>query len=386
MKIAARLFQGFLLAALAFSAGAAEPVPPTPPAPSPATLNPAKTGPKIKVAEPVFDFGKASVGEVVQHTFVFTNVGDQTLEIREVRPTCGCTASGEWSRRVEPGQTGTIPIQLNTAGFGGPIMKPVTITCNDPTQPAVVLQVKGTVWKPVEVSPQFAVLNVIAHSKTNAATVVRIVNNEEKPLTLAAPEVNHPSFAADVKEVRPGHEFELTIRNTSPLPPGNVQGALLLKTSSLQVPSITVNFLAMVNELIAVMPAQITIPAGPASNLRAFAVSIRNNSGEVMKLSEPSVNARGVDVQMHEIEPGRQFSLTVVVPSDFTIAPEDKVELTLKSSHPQFPVIKVPIRMQETPAAAVPPRFPAAPTRPAPPAPPAPTAVSQPVLVKPPSE
>ena len=41
---------------------------------------------KIQFADPVYDFGKVSSGEVVKHEFVFTNIGTATLEIKDVRP------------------------------------------------------------------------------------------------------------------------------------------------------------------------------------------------------------------------------------------------------------------------------------------------------------
>ena len=55
---------------------------------------PGSAGPKIQFAEIVYDFGKVSSGEVVKHSFVFTNIGTAKLEIKDVRPGCGCTTAG----------------------------------------------------------------------------------------------------------------------------------------------------------------------------------------------------------------------------------------------------------------------------------------------------
>ena len=43
-------------------------------------------GPRIVVKEQVFDFKEIKEGSVVQHTFMVLNEGDQTLEIKSVRP------------------------------------------------------------------------------------------------------------------------------------------------------------------------------------------------------------------------------------------------------------------------------------------------------------
>src|SRR2546425_5861545 len=52
--------------------------------------------PKIQFASTEFDFGKVEAGFAVKHDFLFTNIGRATLEIRDVRPGCGCTAAGKW--------------------------------------------------------------------------------------------------------------------------------------------------------------------------------------------------------------------------------------------------------------------------------------------------
>src|SRR6266545_7713144 len=121
---------------------------------------PETAGPKIQFADAVYDFGKIGAGELVKHEFVFTNIGTTTLEIKDVRPGCGCTTAGTWDKTVEPGKTGSIPLQFNSANFGGAVTKSATVTCNDPGQSNVVLQISGTVWKPIEVTPTMAVFNV----------------------------------------------------------------------------------------------------------------------------------------------------------------------------------------------------------------------------------
>src|SRR6516162_5525763 len=83
----------------------AEPPPTAASQPASATIS----GPKIQFAEPNFDFGKVDSGELVKHEFVFTNSGNQVLEVRDVRASCGCTTPGNWDRQVEPGKTGKIP-------------------------------------------------------------------------------------------------------------------------------------------------------------------------------------------------------------------------------------------------------------------------------------
>lgn len=107
----------FGLGTLALHAQPAQPPLAAPSAAPPAT----NAGPKIQFATPVYDFGKAKCGDIVKYTYYFTNTGVETLELNNVQGSCGCTAVGNWSRKVEPGQTGEIPVQFNSANFNGPV-------------------------------------------------------------------------------------------------------------------------------------------------------------------------------------------------------------------------------------------------------------------------
>ena len=89
--------------------------------PAPAVM--ATDSPRIEFASTVHDFGKIKLGDVVKHSFVFTNTGKALLEISDVRPGCGCTTAGTWDKKVEPGKTGIIPLQFNSLGFSGTVTK-----------------------------------------------------------------------------------------------------------------------------------------------------------------------------------------------------------------------------------------------------------------------
>ena len=73
-------------------------------APAPAN----SSGPRIQFATPVYNFGKVNGDDLVNCVFVFTNTGNVLLELSEVTPSCGCLKLGEWTRKVEPGKTGSL--------------------------------------------------------------------------------------------------------------------------------------------------------------------------------------------------------------------------------------------------------------------------------------
>ena len=200
--------------------------------------------PRVQFANTTYEFGKVMAGEVVRHEFVFTNTGDAALEVTAVRPRCGCTTAGEATKLVEPGKTGTIPLQFNSVNFNGPVDKMADVDFKG--MPSVLLHLKGAVWKPIEITPTLAILSTVAGAMTNATSIVRIINHQDQPVTLSDLTSSNPSFTAELKTVEPGKEFQVIIKTVPPLGPKNVVGQITMKTSSTNMPSITFTAFATV--------------------------------------------------------------------------------------------------------------------------------------------
>ena len=144
----------------------------------------------------------------------------------------------------------------------------------------------------------------------------------------------------------------MIIRTVPPVA-GSMYGQIALKTSSTNLAVLNVTAWANVQPVVMATPTVISLPAAPLANVMASAVSIRNSGTNWLTLLEPVVNAKGVDVQLRETEPGRNFMLALNFPAGFEIAQGEKVELSVKSDHPQFPTIKVPVVQPPRPAPPV---------------------------------
>lgn len=312
------------------------------------------SGPRMVVGERLHDFGKVLAGEVQRHTFVFTNAGNAPLEIASVHSSCGCTTAGDWSRKVEPGQGGAIPIELHTTSLKGAVSKPITVRCNDTNQPVVVLEVRATVWRPIEVQPASASLRVILGSTTNPPTVVRVVNQESTPLTLSAPESDRPEIAAALRTVEAGKVYEVVLTAVPPLGSGNVMAKITAKTSSPSLPVLTIPAWIVVQPAVTVIPTRLVLPRGPFTKPLVRDVSVRRLAGDALVLTEPTLNVEGIQAQMIELEPGTFYTMRLTFPPGFELPAGRKAVLRVKSNHPRYPELQVPIE-----TAGVPPGVPA---------------------------
>ncbi len=105
-------------------------------------------GPRIKFREESKDFGKMKQGKVLTHIFVFKNEGDETLVIKRVKTSCGCTAALLSKKEIAPGAEGEIKLTYNTRGFEGKNTKYIDVESNDPTQPRKRLTVSAEIEVP----------------------------------------------------------------------------------------------------------------------------------------------------------------------------------------------------------------------------------------------
>jgi hypothetical protein len=198
---------------------------------------------------------------------------------------------------------------------------------------------------------------------TNDTKVVKITNNLDESITIEPPLVNNPNFKTELKTITPGKEFELAVVYSPSPGTSNAQpqSIISMKTSSTNIPVISVTAYAMPQPALVAMPQAIRLPTGPLSPNYRQPVTIRNNSSTAVTLTDPAVNAEGVTVQTTETQPGKLFTLNLTFPTNFQARSD--MALTVKTSHPKYPTLRVPFIQAAIPMpGAVPAARPIAPT------------------------
>ncbi len=95
--------------------------------------------PKLTLTKATYDFGKIEEGKVVDAKISFKNEGSGVLVINDVKTSCGCTAVLLSSKTLQPGESGNIRIELDTANREGKLTRTVTLYSNDPQQPNQII-------------------------------------------------------------------------------------------------------------------------------------------------------------------------------------------------------------------------------------------------------
>ncbi len=196
-------------------------------------------GPKIIFQEEIKDFGKVNQGDVLTHIFVFTNQGNENLEIKKVDATCGCTAAILSEKNIAPGKQGQIKITLNTRNLRQKSSKYVYVESNDPSSPRKRLTVSADINVPpsakIVVTPYTVDAGVLLQAEDLQAQT-KIRNTGERELTV---ECSHrsASFLSEGKQavfplkIAPGKEKTLDIKISTSNKKGVIREYVLLKTN-----------------------------------------------------------------------------------------------------------------------------------------------------------
>lgn len=199
--------------------------------------------PEIAVDRPVYDFGSISQGKKVEHAFVIRNKGDAPLNIKSVRPSCGCTAVSTSSSLIAPGKSGEIKASFDSTTYSGSVQKTVSVDTNDPKVPTYVLSLKGTILEEIRIEPRQLNLGAVKVDTTKSAGIT-ITNKGSRPMKLTGVKSSLPQIAAVVekKALKPGESGTILVSATPRKGDRLLSGYLSILTDSPSKPEIRVPF------------------------------------------------------------------------------------------------------------------------------------------------
>jgi len=160
-------------------------------------------GPKIEVSTGSHDFGTVIYGDVVEHNFTITNIGNQPLEILRLSTSCGCTeASMEDSdKTIAPGKSVLMRVTFDPAVHKddsdlGNLTRIVYIKTNDPANPEIEVTINAFVVKEDSNSQndQVKIIKMTAKKWEFSPNPIKVKQGDKVRLEIESIDVAH-SFA-----------------------------------------------------------------------------------------------------------------------------------------------------------------------------------------------
>ncbi len=290
-----------------------------------------------------FNFGKVYKGQKVEHIFKFNNHGTNTLEIKKVKPSCGCTAAVLSSNSILPGETGEIKVTFNSGNYRGNINKTISVLSNDPDTPSHKLTFSVEIIQEINFKPiNINFGSIRADNQTDKSVKVSITSQSGADFKITKITSTKP-FVKTTSTVDQKGEYtiEATLKDYHEI--GRFSGKIFLQTNSIRQPTASMIFYGVVEGDIAINQKRIyygTIPEGREITKKLF-IKINEDNIKILNTKiSPDYLSIKVDERYEQRNPHCLIDIKL-----HKEAPIGKIDglLEIHSNSKEQPVIKIPI-------------------------------------------
>ncbi len=295
------------------------------------------------VDEPHYNFGEQHTEQTIDHTFVIRNEGNATLEIRNIRSTCGCTVGEVSSRSIPPGGTSEITGRYNLQGRRGTQRSVLTVETNDRDQPRTRLIMSGIAIQELHVQPNRVFFGQV-HSGQKETRQIQLIGLPDKPFEIQGIENNSEHITVTAQESGLGRHFHLDIELHAPQQPDAVDDSIRIHTTHPKFPVVHVPVNARVAGALTYAPNRISLLAGHTTPVTRYIV-VRPGMLQNFTVTEVVPPSENIHVQVLRMpNQGYRIQLTNLIPSDKLIGQSVRIHTDVEGMN----VIDIPIEIIET--------------------------------------
>ncbi len=207
------------------------------------------------------DFGTVARAAKTEYRFEFENRSNQTLHVRSVRTSCGCTTPTIETETVQPGGTGVILAKFNTHSHTGQRQATVTVTFDRPQFAEVQLLVKGYIRSDIVFNPGEAVFGTVqeGNSKSLSIDLDYAGRSDWKVHSVSC---NDSFVKANISEISRKNglvKYRIDATLGSDAPKGPILSELIIKTNDRNLTTVPLRLIANVQATISVTPQLMAI-------------------------------------------------------------------------------------------------------------------------------
>ncbi|MBI5325945.1 MAG: DUF1573 domain-containing protein [Ignavibacteriae bacterium] len=177
------------------------------------------------------------------------NIGNDSLRILTVKPTCGCTTAPLDKNVLAAGDSATLDIKLNIGSIAGPLHKTININTNDSSKPNAVLHLRAEVEVPITFYPsKFFAFNQM-YVGEEAKRSVKMINKTNQRIMLKDIDIQPSNIKVNIEDgdiLPPNGEIEI-VATTTPEKAGAFSCSLTFKTDHPDMPEVNLSGWGTIN-------------------------------------------------------------------------------------------------------------------------------------------
>jgi hypothetical protein len=303
--------------------------------------------PRALIAEAGHDFGPVEPGSRYSHTFALRNTGTAPLTIHRIE----CSAPGMRSRfksPLLPGETAPVTVEWEIDRPAGDLDAQAVIHVSDPTRPRITYAMTAVVRRSVELLPSPDVF-LSLYQDQDGNRSVRIVNNDDRPLSIRQIRTGSDRVRAEIRPVEPGRVYELMVGVPAGLEPGRYVEAIEVETDHPRLATLHLDVNVVVRKELFASPEIVDFGEArrsPGPGLPAFrsqSVTLKKRKGD-FAIIEASSDIPALRVEQSPRGRSDSFGLLISIdPERLKGADSLDGSIRIRTDDKDFPEIVIPV-------------------------------------------
>jgi|GEM_PF-285261 len=298
--------------------------------------------PVISFEKTHHDFGKTSHDQKISYRYKLTNNGNAQLQIKEIRPSCGCTYTLIGQSILKPGENTFIEVRFDPAGMQGNVYKYLDVISDDPANPNTRLTFEAIVTRDVVPSKTVIFFNNVSRNE-KAASSIRLQSGNGQPVVLTGNKIQDVPYLSCTTQ-KDGLDVVLNVNFDGQLVPKHKPRGvetLTVNTSSKSDPVLQFHIQWNFAEAIVATPAKIAWTESTGKEL-IKTVHLRSISGKEFKVLAANSTSSLIKVVNISKSSAKEQSFDVVL-SPKAKAGAYNEKLTLKLDCPEQQTVEITV-------------------------------------------
>jgi hypothetical protein len=200
--------------------------------------------PKLEIVGGIeFNLGVVPEDTIVHKTLIVRNIGTETLTVKGVRTSCGCTIVKPATDVVAPNDSMELPVSFNTKNFDGPVRKEIYFQTNDSTNLNMDVVLLAEIKAMIELRPHYLQFHEMRlHDSEVRLDTIR--NNTDALIRIDSVVTNNTQITTILRDslLNPG-QFTILQTTLRPQRYGNIVGQINMFTNYSRKPSISLSYI-----------------------------------------------------------------------------------------------------------------------------------------------
>lgn len=314
--------------------------------------------PKIVLSAPSWDFGTVRHPQKPEYVLTVNNGGTAELVLTKVESNCGCTVAQPAKYVLQPGESTDVKVVFDTQGKSGKVYSKVTIKSNDPARAEVFFDISGFVRRAVQMTPPYGLGFRMLDPSASPAQTVRLVNQEPEPMQVELKPFASGKFSAELREVRPGQEYEVVVTARPPFSRTPLRDILEIGTGLKEEPLLQVSVRAQLVGRVELYP--VVFYMGPTITERVRRTALVQYFGADPQFKVTSVVCQDPNIKITQAPPEAgskalpgQLQTTLTVRLDLDLPPSSAipaagVPIKVSTNDPDFSEVQLIVTTDPT--------------------------------------